>query len=276
LGIAAADLVALRNDLGRIIVRATITDRVRHGEVFVPMHWTGQYASDGRVDVLLHANTDPISGQPELKSSPVAIERFEPAWFAFAVTENKPELTAFGYAATSPCSGSGWRSELAGTIEPNSWDDLAQTLLFATPDRRVGASDASASGHQLLAYHDATTAQHRFAAFADGACIGLLFVAREPVAVSRTWAISQFGAELADSDRLRLLAGRPGAGVPDRGAIVCACFEVGQNDISSAITKQGATTVAAVGACTQAGTNCGSCRAEIGRLIHALTLAKAG
>jgi assimilatory nitrate reductase catalytic subunit len=38
---------------------------------------------------------------------------------------------------------------------------------------------------------------------------------------------------------------------------------------------KGCASVAAVGACVKAGTNCGSCRAEIGRLIHESHLEKA-
>jgi assimilatory nitrate reductase catalytic subunit len=77
------------------------------------------------------------------------------------------------------------------------------------------------------------------------------------------------------SVRLRLLAGRPGTDTPERGRIVCACLDVGQNEILDAIATKGCTSVAAVGACVKAGTNCGSCRAEIGRLIHESHLEKA-
>jgi assimilatory nitrate reductase catalytic subunit len=66
---------------------------------------------------------------------------------------------------------------------------------------------------------------------------------------------------------LQLLAGRPGEKTKDRGPIVCACFEVGRNEIMEAVTRNGATTVAAVGACLKAGTNCGSCRTDIRRVL---------
>jgi len=72
-----------------------------------------------------------------------------------------------------------------------------------------------------------------------------------------------------------VLAGRPGADMPDSGAIVCSCFSVGVNTITAAVTAQGCSTVEAVGACTKAGTNCGSCRAEIRGIIDAHRLAAA-
>ena len=44
-GIAAADLVEVTSPHGRALVRALVTDRVRPGSVFVPMHWSGAFAS---------------------------------------------------------------------------------------------------------------------------------------------------------------------------------------------------------------------------------------
>jgi assimilatory nitrate reductase catalytic subunit len=63
------------------------------------------------------------------------------------------------------------------------------------------------------------------------------------------------------------LAGRAGDDQPDPGAIVCACFDVGVNTILAAIADQGLTSVEAIGAALQAGTNCGSCRPELAALL---------
>ncbi|MGB3409128.1 MAG: molybdopterin-dependent oxidoreductase, partial [Jannaschia sp.] len=40
LGVAAATLVEVTSPTGRCVLRALVTDRVRPGEVFAPMHWT--------------------------------------------------------------------------------------------------------------------------------------------------------------------------------------------------------------------------------------------
>ena len=63
--------------------------------------------------------------------------------------------------------------------------------------------------------------------------------------------------------------------MPDKGAIVCSCFDVGANEIRDAVTKGGCRTVDAVGTKLNAGTNCGSCRAEIGRMLRETEVAKA-
>ena len=54
---------------------------------------------------------------------------------------------------------------------------------------------------------------------------------------------------------------------PDRGPIVCVCYDVGMKTIVEAIATQGLISVEAVGQALSAGTNCGSCRPAIQRLI---------
>ncbi len=66
---------------------------------------------------------------------------------------------------------------------------------------------------------------------------------------------------------MELLAGRPAAPQADRGPIVCVCFDVGLKAIVEAISTRRLTSVEAVGKLLSAGTNCGSCRPAIQRLI---------
>jgi assimilatory nitrate reductase catalytic subunit len=120
---------------------------------------------------------------------------------------------------------------------------------------------------------DARSGRRSYALVASGQLHFALFLSPDPVLVSRQWVVSQLARE--DVDGPALLAGRPGADVPDQGAIVCSCMGVGVNTIVEAVTKSGCSTVEAVGALTTAGTNCGSCRAEIRGLIDAHRLAAA-
>jgi assimilatory nitrate reductase catalytic subunit len=260
-GLGSAMIAETESRHGRALLRVTVTDRQQRGTVFAPMHWTDQLASCSRIDALMVANTDPLSGQPELKFTPVRVRPFEAAWYAFLVTTLRPEVSRFDYAALAPAPG-GFRMEFAGAQIEDDWDGAAAQMLL-TP------------GGELLAYHDSAAGDYRYAALDGGRCIGLLFVARAPVAVSRNWAVDQLGAECEANARLRLLAGRPGGQTRDRGAIVCSCFGVGANDIVSAIVDKGCGSVAAIGAQLGAGTNCGSCRAEISRFLHEARIARA-
>ena len=234
---------------------------------FAPIHWTDQLASSARIDTLVAANVDPVSGQPELKHTPVRITPFAAAWYGFAIGTAKPLLSKSDYWALAR-TRHGWRAELAGLAAPGDWSDLVRDLL-AGPDAEGGA--------EILAYHDATSGQRRFAAFNGNRLVAALFVAATPVTAARGYLADQLGAASDDAGaRYRLLAGRAPSNRPDPGPIVCACFEVGRNQIITAIASGNGSSVEAVGAATCAGTNCGSCRAEIGGLIHAAGIAKAG
>ncbi len=264
-GLGPGDLAQVSTPMGEVVVRTVVSERQGAGSLFVPMQWTDQYANRARINTLIAAWTDPLSGQPELKHSPAQVRPYPAGWHAFAVMQEQPAPGAFDYAAIATCPG-GWRLECAGRGDPASWPQTASALL--TPRGTAAV--------EFLSYADNALAQHRFAAFSDGKCIGLLFVSRTPVTVSRTWAVEQLGGILASDQRLRLLAGRPGGDVPDRGKIVCACLNVGANEIAAAARLHPGATVYTVGIATGAGTNCGSCRAEIGTLIHAKSLAEAG
>ena len=65
IGVAPADLAEIESAHGRAILRVVVTERQRRGSLFAPMHWTDQHASLGRVDALIGAAADPVSGQPD-------------------------------------------------------------------------------------------------------------------------------------------------------------------------------------------------------------------
>jgi len=255
LGIDDADIVRVSTARGAILVRALVSSRQSLGSVFVPMHWTDQFAGSARVDTLVPSVTDPHSGQPALKHVPVVLERFAAAKYGFAVLAERPSAFGCPYWAIAKCDG-GFRLELAFAEGEEDWHSVAASLFAASP------------GADTLAYHDVARGQHRFGCFAGDRLVGALFLASEPVAVSRAWACEQL-AKPHPSQRARMavIAGRPGIGSVDRGAVVCSCFGIGANQIASAVAR-GCTCVRAVGQALGAGTNCGSCRGEISRLIE--------
>lgn len=86
------------------------------------------------------------------------------------------------------------------------------------------------------------------------------------------------GAQLAGDPAAYLLpdlpeGSRPGD-LPD-GATVCSCNNVTAGRVRAAVTEDGCTDVAAVKACTRAGTTCGSCLPLVKKLVGT-ELAKAG
>ena len=218
------------------------------------MHWNGRFASKGRVDALVAPLTDPVSGQPALKASVVEVRPFAVAWYGYAVTADRPDLDDMAYAALGRAKG-GWRVELAGQTIPADPAALARVCL-AGGDETV----------TLLAVSDAASGRHRFAAMRDGRVVGALWMAPEPVAVSRAFAADQLGA--GSGDVRALLAGRPGGDIVDQGALVCTCFDVGVRSIEAAVRSGACRSVDDVTKLLKAGGNCGSCRPEIRRIVE--------
>lgn len=259
LNILRATLVRLSNRHGSAIVRALVTDRQRRGHLFVPMHWTDQFASNGRIDGLVAAKVDPVSGQPALKMAEVHAEPLHTALYGFFVATHRPILDMEYWAVAAAIGG--LRGEVAWREQPSDWGGWLRSA-FALPD------DA-----EIETMSDARSGRSSFAVLQEGRLVVALYAAPDPVLVSRQWAVGLLRADALTASTV--LAGRPGADMPDIGAIVCSCFSVGANTIAAAVTDHGCVTVEAVGACTRAGTNCGSCRAEIRGIIDAHCLAAA-
>jgi sulfite reductase (NADPH) flavoprotein alpha-component len=79
LGIAAKDRVEVRSRRGRAVLPAVVTERVRPGNCFAPMHWNDVFGDELCVNAVTSDAIDPISQQPELKFCAVALSRVGPA-----------------------------------------------------------------------------------------------------------------------------------------------------------------------------------------------------
>ncbi|TCQ29330.1 nitrate reductase [Rhizobium sp. PP-CC-3G-465] len=276
LGLTPADLVVLESPQGRAVLRALVTPRQKPGHLFAPMHWNDQFASAARIDALVPGLVDPVSGQPASKHVAVAAAKLDVGLYGFAISVEKPEISKssshpLAYHALARAAG-GWRMEFAaaplpfgeeGGVQDRDWTGWSVETLGIPP------------GLEPLGYRDAVTGHIRLAFFDGERLLGAVFLSPRPVAVARNWAIAQLGATHADlRRRFAVVAGRPGAEAVDPGATVCSCFNVGINQIVTAAAG-GCCTVEAIGKALNAGTNCGSCRAEIREILNGTRIAAA-
>lgn len=75
-GVAEGDVVEVTGPRGSVRVRATVTDTIRPGVVFLPMHWGRQLAGlAGRTNNLANPTFDPVSKEPDLKYAAVQLHR---------------------------------------------------------------------------------------------------------------------------------------------------------------------------------------------------------
>ena len=79
-GIRDKGLVEIRSAWGSCVLRVTLAQGVRRGQIFAPIHWTEQVASDARIGKVVNPVVDAISGEPEFKHTPVSIQPFHTTW----------------------------------------------------------------------------------------------------------------------------------------------------------------------------------------------------
>lgn len=248
IAIKETELLEITSPQGRAVVRLILSPNVQRGTVFVPMHWSKANSSTGMVNALVADVCDPVSGQPALKGSLVRLQPYQTKWYGFSasVSQLKPNGDYSAVARTS----TGWSCELAGSATPEDWEKEAREVLGANTG-------------EISILHDTAKGVVRAALYDGPTLKGLFFASPEPVEVARAHAISQINTEVS---ALAALAGLPMLDQPNPGRTICACFDVGVNTVRSAIYG-GATNVVALGRCTAAGTNCGSCKSELQTLI---------
>ncbi len=249
-------LVRLRSQWGDIGVRARISDAQQRGSVFVPMHWNRQFSSVTSVDCLISSATDPVSGQPEFKHTPVAIEPWPVAWYGFILSRRRLEVKNAVYWSCAKGQGM-WRYEIAGEQSPEDWAHSARTLLCSHE-----------TDVDWLEYFDTAVSRYRAARLVDGQLESCIFISPDVDLPSRDWLSKLFElGPLDDAARTSLLTGKPAVGQKDAGHIVCACFSVGINTLVEAIQTRNLSSVEQIGDALKAGTNCGSCIPELKALL---------
>lgn len=250
-------LATITSRWGKMLARVMVTEAQPRGSLFVPMHWTEQYAMQGRVGALVNPVVDPVSKQPESKHTPVCIQPYQAAWHGFILSRQELSINDADYCVKSK-GEQFYRFELAGNSSPEQWSEWAKDHL--------GWTDNPDSA--WLEYQDSGLSHYRAAKIIGQRLDSVLFIAPDHHLPERSWLAGLFAeTELDKQERKALLTGQPPLGVVDVGAIVCACFNVGEKTIQTAIKEQGLKSVQEVGQCLKAGTNCGSCLPEIKALL---------
>jgi len=249
-GIVHDGFARLTTDHGQCILKVVVSERQQRGMLFAPIHWNASNTSHGRVGALVASHTDPFSGQPEMKATPVAIASYEYVFRGFVLSRVELALPSNLWWARATIAG-GFGYLFADNGDLSRWP----AWLHAH-----GSED-------IAEYTDVGGGLYRAASFTGERLEACVFVG--PGHDAGDWNVVKalFAADsLSDNQRRMLLSGRAVEGGASAGPIVCACFGVGRNTICDAIAA-GARTPAAIGAKLKAGTNCGSCIPEMKRLI---------
>jgi assimilatory nitrate reductase catalytic subunit len=266
-GVREGELARVTSRWGSMIARVQHGGGMPRGSVFVPIHWNDQVASDARVGAVVNPVVDPVSGEPEFKHTPVAIEKFHVTWHGFSLSRAMPDLDRVTHW-TRVHGARFVRYEMAGR---NRFDaahgdhhDWARAL-FHIDDHHA----------DWIEYEDKSAGVYRAAHLVDDRIESCVFLSERPDLPARAWLASLFEKDrLDDDDRASLLLGQPAAKGEDTGPTVCSCFGIGRNTICNAIREKGLKSAAEITSCVKAGGNCGSCVPELKKLIVETEMAR--
>ncbi len=259
LGIREGDLVSVavrQGDAERraLLLQARLEEGQRDGDVFVPIHWSDQFASHGRVMQLIASVTDPVSGQPESKFAWVGLRAVKVQRWIVAIGRERVPVEGFDYWVQRPVEG-GWCTLLATTRLPSEdterhWQHWLEGLHQGL--EKIAVSNSGNGDYRALLCQ---ANRIQVAVFAGAARSSLPDTA---------WLQTLLTHDV-NADSWRLLARQQGAGLGAQ-RMICSCFRVSEAQILDAIA-QGARSVEELGKRLRCGTNCGSCIPELQQLL---------
>ncbi len=275
--LASGDLVKVKSKRGDVVLKVLQSATLRPGQCFVPMHWGANTMGGQGVNVLMPADFDPYSKQPELKHAAVQVEKYSAGRTLVAM--RRSEVDADGTLQPNPLEVMDrlrrWLPHfpyasltLAGRGSPvvvlkARGEELAPALLEAL-DRELSLDNPT----RVLSYQDSRKDVAK-RALVEGDSLAAVRLAGETKAAE--WlADMMVQGHSAAAVRPWLLAPltQPPAGQAARGKVICNCFDVAEDDILAAF--RAGESLDALQTRTHCGTNCGSCVPELKRLAQSV------
>jgi ferredoxin-nitrate reductase len=97
LEVQGGEWVEVRSARGSARLPVLVTQNIRRGTLFIPMHWGSLWADEAECNTLTHPEVCPISGQPELKACAVQVVKV-----AIAAPETLPSPKQSSMLSASP------------------------------------------------------------------------------------------------------------------------------------------------------------------------------
>ena len=263
-GIKEGELVEVKSAWGNCVLRSVVSDNIRRGQIFAPIHWNDQFASDARIGKVVNPVVDPISGEPEFKHTPVIIHPFYTQWQGvFYVRDGFEKMVQASIESLT------WWTKIK-TTQATRYELADRCKLTETTKHLKALLPFENEDFEWLNLDDPSAHMSHSVIMKDGILIASLYIAPEALLPDRDWVASLFKRErLSAMHRKALLAGQAMSMGNSEGPLVCSCFKVGKNRIIDTIKEKNLSNEKQVTACLKAGGNCGSCLPEIRGLIKA-------
>ena len=266
LGVNNKELMRVTSEIGEIIMPVKIASPVSvlQGQIFVPIHWTQQVASNSVVSNLVSQIVDPLSGQPESKHTIAKLSPIKNIVYGTLLSAVKLDV--------SPCLYHCEVRQLKGVRYEVAISEKIDLETFVKT--QLNTFETSQTG-DWSEYKNTLNGDKRFVYTVNNLPIAVYYFSKKPISLDRSWLASLLPISLEaippkslpedHHKRLALSAGYM-ANAEDKGQIVCSCFNVGDKQIQPLIDR-GVVNVGELGNRLKCGTNCGSCIPELKQMI---------
>ncbi|WP_028602484.1 nitrate reductase [Ottowia thiooxydans] len=289
--LSEGDLVHITNRRGAIIAPVQADEGLALSQVFMAMHWGGEYLSGkssigerlAGVNTLTTPAFCPQSKQPEFKHTSVKLLKAELPWTLLGMAW-LPEAQATREAMAALMSQFDFASCVPFSSQTTLEDAhqarhgvLLRAAAYEAPDaalvQRIEAL-LGLSGPEVLRYADKRRQQSRSVRLAwqgKSASLEALLLAGDASAGSWLTTLLKESLPAQTYGRLLLMPGNQlPAAMASRGKQICTCFNVDEPAITSALSQiEGDDTarLQQLQAQLRCGTNCGSCVPALKQLI---------
>ncbi|USD37712.1 nitrate reductase [Ferrimonas sp. SCSIO 43195] len=245
LGVTANDLLTLQAGEGELLLPVALSEQQRRGELFAPIHWSGQFSGQATVNAVVGRGRDPLSGQPGFKGArvqarPCTVRAWAQLWLPEPVA--MPAGVAVFWSSQTHPQGGGYL--LASELPMSDCVERLQQWLATLGHGQPSVCQVSAEGNRQLFVKGGRLLAAMFVSPLRRHLPGdsLLQALQSPVT-----ATQQRSLLMTPTTESRLL---------------CCCLQLTEADVDAAIAE-GADSADKVADACGAGTGCGSCRSEV-------------
>jgi assimilatory nitrate reductase catalytic subunit len=261
--ITETKLCQVNSLFGGVIVPIKLDNTMRQGDVFLPIHWNQQFASQANVTALYSSAVDPVSGQPQSKQIGVAIKAVESNCYLNCYLDNKE---------FSSRNKENFLEQLQKSPELISWYKIPgekysciQIALTTQPDDLLSWCQQKLAKGEWLSYSEQKT--KRIARVNNHQLSLMITVTDEFQENELDWFKLNLEKESLSFEDISLLLSGEKSEEFNLGRQVCSCFNIREKTINAAIDS-GYKSVALLSEKLKCGTNCGSCKPELTKIVN--------
>ncbi|KDM89850.1 nitrite reductase [Photobacterium galatheae] len=239
----AGQLVCLKHAEQTLLAKLALDEGLSAKQLFMSMHWAGPFGFASRVNQMVAAVVDPVSGQPAFKSAAVSVSAADVASYGVWFGDQPPPFDTDFLSFQTGAPVHLWRFACKAPLSKAHLGDHSETMLILD-DIGTGASRWAGlrmQGDKLKA---------------------LCLVGEQPLSFDPQPYAALFDEAFSIQAFLTLtLQGQ----TPSK--LVCSCFRVSDRQILKTIEQDGITSLSGLQAQLKCGTNCGSCLGEVQSLL---------